>query len=397
MMTKDEFNRIAEESTSVFDIDLDAVKRNVARIQRFIGPEHRLIGVVKGNAYGFGLEEMAHLLTTECGVELLAVAHVAEGIQLRKAGIQCGILVMSAIPERLVAAAYAYDLQIPVFGGRIIEALEKEGAARNQTLKVHVKIETGMNRMGVHPGEELREVISKLKNAGHLDVYGVYTHFATSRIYDNAFTKEQLARFRQGLAQLEQADLHPVCIHAANSGAIMWLPDSYFTHVRSASLMIGYARLKEHPQSNPVQVEEVAAWRTSVTHIYEVQPGESIGYGRHFVAEKPTRVALAAVGNCDGVIRDVALHYGPVLLNGKRTKYLGVCMDQCFIDVTDLACEVGDIVTVFGADGSAYLSPLELVSYAPNMTCSQCFSTIGPRVKRNYIHNHHGKCQPSLL
>lgn len=384
-MRKEEFEKQAGQYTSVFEVNLDGIKRNVQRIRDFIGQGHELIGVVKGDAYGFGLERIAELLVKECRMQMLAVAHVCEGIRLREAGIQCGILVMSAVPERLLPMAFEHDLQIPVYNARIAEAIDYEGARQGKKLKVHIKVETGMNRMGTRPGVEMEKLLEVLKRTVWLDVYGTYTHFATARIYDNAFTKEQLERFKQGLEQIRGAGFSPSCIHAANSGAIMWLPDSWFTHVRSASLLIGYARLKEHEEDNPVQVEQIGSWRTAISNIYEVQPGESVGYGRHFMPDRPTRIALVPVGNCDGIIRDVALNQGPVLLNGQRTRYLGTCMDQCFIDVTDLQCEVGDVVTMFGRDGDTYLSPLELLPYSANMTCSQCFSTIGQRVLRRYV------------
>ncbi len=378
------------EYTSSFEINLDGVKRNVERIQAFIGKEHALIGVVKGNAYGFGLERMAQLLVDECGLTILAVSHICEGARLRRAGIDCDILVMSAIPERLIGLAYEYDLQIPVFDARIAKALNAEGEKRNKSLRVHVKIETGMNRMGAKPGAELAETLEALKAAKRLEVVGTYTHFATARIYDNAFTKQQLARFNTGYKQLFDAGFRPKYVHAANSGAIMWLKESYFTHVRSASLMIGYARLKECENTNPLHVEEAAAWRTTVSNIYEVQPGETVGYARFFAPTKPTRIALAAVGSNDGVIRGVALGNGPVIVNGQKTHYVGACMDQCFIDVTNVDCEIGDLVTIFGADGEASVSPLELITFDPNMNCSQCFTNIGPRVMRRYIRDEGG-------
>ena len=378
------------EYTSCFEIDLDGVKRNVERIQKHIGSECGLIGVVKGNAYGFGLERMARFLTDECGLTILAVAHVCEGIQLRRAGIRCDILVMSAIPERLIGLVYEHDLQIPVFNSRIARALEAEGAKRNRKLRVHVKIETGMNRMGAKPDAELGEVLTSLRGAAHLDVVGVYTHFATARIEGNAFTKEQLSRFRRGVDQLFAAGFSPKYVHAANSGAVMWLPESYFTHVRSASLIIGYARLKESADENPLRVEEPAAWRTTITNIYEVLPGETVGYARYFAPEERTLIALAPVGSNDGVIRDVALHDGPVIVNGQKTHYVGVCMDQCFIDVTNVGCKIGDVVTIFGRDGQEYISPLELISLSPGMNCSQCFTNIGPRVFRRYIRDEGG-------
>lgn len=370
--------------TSCLAFDLDAVKRNALRIQEAIGGECSIIGVIKGNGYGYGLEQMAGFLTGACGVRTLAVAHVCEGVQLRACGIAGDILMLTAIPRGLVRTAAAHRIQIPVFSLSAADMLEEEGRLCGERISVHIKLETGMNRIGVRVGEELDRLLRRLKESAWLEVAGVYTHFATSRIWQNEFTKEQLARFEQGLAQVRAAGFSPRYVHAANSGAVMWLKASYFTHVRCASLFLGYARLSGCEISNPLHLEDTSAWRAKVVHIHDIPAGETLGYGRHFKADKQTAVALIGVGSNDGIIREAALNYGPVLINGQRTRYLGTCMDQSFIDVTDIPCEIGDTATIWGKDGEQCIQPADLLQYAPYMTCSQCFTNIGPRVARYY-------------
>lgn len=370
--------------TSRLEFDLDAVKRNALRIQKAIGGECSIIGVIKGNGYGYGLKQMASFLTGECGVQTLAVAHVCEGVQLRESGIANDILMLTAIPRHLIRTAAAYRIQVPVFSLPAAEMLEDEGRLCGEKISVHIKLETGMNRIGVRPGEELDRLLRRLKESTWLEVAGAYTHFATSRIYQNSFTKEQLARFEQGLAQVRATGFSPRYVHAANSGAVMWLKEAYFTHVRCASLFLGYARLSNCEISNPLHLEDTSAWRTQVVHMHDIPAGETLGYGRHFKADKLTTVALIGVGSNDGMIREAALNHGPVLINGRKTRYLGTCMDQSFIDVTDIPCQIGDTVTIWGKDGDQCIQPTDLLQYAPYMTCSQCFTNIGPRVARYY-------------
>ena len=372
-------------ATSCLEFDMAAVQRNADRIHKTIGEKCGIIGVVKGNGYGYGLEEMGAFLTTGCGVDALAVAHVCEGVALRESGIKNDILMLAAIAENLVPYAIEYNIQIPIFGLAALPLLEAASKRTGKKIPVHIKIETGMNRIGVRPGDELEVLIERIKTADCLEVVGIYTHFATGRVFQNEFSLQQLALFKKGLAQVLDAGFTPKYIHAANSGATMWLKDAYFTHVRCASLFLGYARLSNCDQPNPLGLEDTAAWRAKVVHIHDIPPGETLGYGRHFKADKLTKVAIIGVGSNDGIIREVALNYGPVLLNGQRTRYLGTCMDQSFVDVSEVPCEIGDVVTIFGRDGAEVIQPMDLLQFAPYMTCSQCFTNIGPRVARRYI------------
>lgn len=369
---------------SCIEVNLDIIKENVAKIRGYIGPDHQMIGVVKGDAYGLGAIPVARMLTEECGFDLLAVAHACEGIELRNAGIKQKILLMSAVPQAAIPEIVHYDLQMTVFSSEMVQALEHEAAKQGKRVSVHIKVETGMNRIGARPGEELAMLLDTLKSCSHISVEGCYTHFATSKEYQDAFALEQLARFKVGVQQIEASGIHPAYIHAANTGATVWLRESYGTHVRCAGLMYGYSKMND--RSNPVGVVEAASWRTAITNIRSLQPGESAGYNRFFKPEKPARVALLGVGYVDGLHRDVALSNGPALVNGKRTHFVGACMDQSFIDVTDIDCKIGDVVTLIGCDGEERISPFELMDCAPFSTCASFFTSISNRVYRSWIH-----------
>lgn len=372
---------------SCMEVNLDIIKENVAKIREYIGPDHQMIGVVKGDAYGLGAIPVARMLTEESGFDLLAVAHACEGIALRKAGIGQKILLMSAVPQAAIPEIVHYDLQMTAFSPEMVQILEQEAARQGKCVSVHIKVETGMNRIGARPGEELAVLLNTLKSCSHISVEGCYTHFATSKEYQDAFALEQLARFKVGVRQIKASGIHPIYIHAANTGATIWLRESYGTHVRCAGLMYGYSKMND--RSNPVGVIEAASWRTVITNIRSLKPGESAGYNRFFMPAEPAKVAVLGVGYVDGLHRDVALSGGPVLVNGKRTRFVGACMDQSFIDITGIDCKIGDIVTLIGRDGDETVSPFHLMDCAPFATCASFFTSISNRVYRRWIHEKH--------
>lgn len=372
---------------SCMEVDLDIIRENVSKIRRHIGPEHQMIGVVKGDAYGLGAVPVARMLTEECGFELLAVAHACEGIELRNAGIRQEILLMCGVPLEALPEIVRYDLQTTMFRPAGVLQLEAEAARQGKRVEVHIKIETGMNRIGARPGEELETLLETLKRCPHIEIVGCYTHFATSKAYQDPFALEQLSLFWEGVRQIEAAGVHPKYIHAANTGATVWLRESYGTHVRCAGLMYGYSKMKD--RSNPVGVREAASWRTVITNIRDLKAGESAGYDRFFRPGRPARVAVLGVGYVDGLHRDLALTGGPVLINGKRARFAGACMDQSFVDVTDLDCEIGDVVTLIGRDGNEEISPLELMGLVPYSTCASFFTSLSNRVLRQFSSRSH--------
>ena len=371
---------------SCLEVNLDIIKENVSRIQNHIGPGCGMIGVVKGDGYGLGVLPISRLLIEECGFDILAVAHVCEGKELRDAFVppDIDILVMSAFPDEAIAGIVEYDLQPTVFLPRTVCLLKEEARKCGKRIKVHIKVETGMNRLGARPGAELEELIECLReNSRFIHVDGVYTHFATSKNYNDPFALLQLERFKEGVAQLKEAGIRPRRVHAANTGATLWLGESYGTHVRCAGLFLGYSKMND--RSNPLGVKEGASWRATVTHVRSIEPGETVGYNRFFAPTDRARVAVVGVGYVDGLHRDIAMSGGPVLINGKKTRYVGICMDQCFIDVTDIPCDIGDVVTLIGGDGDQYVSPFDLMACAPINTCASFFTSISTsRVARLY-------------
>ena len=188
--------------------------------------------------------------------------------------------------------------------------------------KIQVKLETGMGRIGVKPGPELDQLLDCVLALGNLEIMGVFTHYATAYQPGSEYARRQLALFQQGVKQMEARGIRPPYVHSAATAAAVWFPESHCTHVRCGSLYLGYSNLQS--RENPLGVEEPASWRAFITNIRRIEPGESVGYQRHFTAQRPTTVATVDVGYSAGLNRPLALSGGPVLVKGRRTRYLGV-------------------------------------------------------------------------
>lgn len=374
---------------SRLDINLDAISRNIEKIRAYTGGL-QVLPVVKSNAYGLGTAEIARHLVKNCGIRLLAAARIFEACQIQDAGCtETEIMILGPVPPCSIPVAVERDIQIPLFLKSDALLLSQETHRRGlPCVKAHLKIETGMNRIGVKPGAELEEFLRYIKGLGNIEIDGVFTHFATADQAQygegNPFTRQQLALFQRALAQTRDAGISPRFIHCCNTGGTTWLKEAYplSTHVRVGSLYLGYSSVQD--DWNPVNVEECASWKTLIVNLRDIQPGESVGYGRAFMPDTPTRVAVIGIGYGDGYLRSFAAAGAPVLIGGHRCKFVGVAMDQSFVDVTGVECEIGDPVTLFGEDGRGNrISGLE-IGHLMGETRLAMFTHITQRVARVY-------------
>ncbi len=372
--------------SSYLHIDLDAVRDNMRAVLRH-ADGMGVIPVVKGNAYNIGIEPVTRLLVDEFGVDIVGLAQVYEGVQMRRAGfLDTELLIMGAPLPHNLPDAVAHDLQLTIFTPEQAEALSAAlRAAGKTTAQIQLKIETGMHRLGVRPGDALAQLLDTIARCGNLDIVGVFTHFATAAQRDSAFTRQQYATFCDAVAQVRAAGHAPRYIHCSNSGATLWLREAaeVCTHVRPGSMYMGYVSEQEQREA-AVQLREPLSWRAYVCNVTELAPGQSVGYARHFAPERASRVATGSIGYGDGLFRPMAMDGAPVLVGGARARYVGCCMDNCFIDVTDIDCNIGDEVTIFGhSTCGAYLSVFELERFT-----GQCYQTmlcgINERVGRLY-------------
>lgn len=370
---------------SYYEINLETLFGNYTKIEQYISPS-ALMPVLKANAYGMGALEIAQALVGRFNCPVIACSQVYEGLVLRENGIFTpDILILGPVLEQTLPHVVHWDLQIPLFTPDGVQALSKEASRQGRRVRAQIKIETGMNRIGVHPGEELNSLIQAIRECPNIEITGAFTHFAQAEYPKDEFTKLQFQRFQNGVQQLQEGGFHLQYIHCCNTGSTEWFKEavSYSTHVRVGSLVLGYSDIADG--SNPIGVEDMLSWRSYIHHIKHVLPGESVGYDQFFKPEKPTDLAVVGVGFADGLFCPMVKQQGAVLVNDTRTHFIDTCMDQCFIDITGIDCKVGDPVTFWGYSPShkAYLSPEEFSKYGQIYTAYT--STCPDRIKRIYI------------
>ena len=375
---------------SRLNINLDTIGRNLEKIRQYTNGTE-VLPVIKSNAYGLGTVPVANYLVHQCGVRLLATARIFEACQILDSGcVESEIMILGPVPAYSIPIAVERGIQIPLFLKQDADLLSREATSRGLSfVKAHLKIETGMNRIGVKPGQELADLLQYIKRLGNIVIDGVYTHFSTADQANqgagNDFTRQQFALFQQALEQIKAAGISPRFVHCCNTGATTWLKEAYpiCTHVRVGSLYLGYSSVQD--DWNPVGVEESASWKTLIVNLRTIQPGESVGYGRAFMPKAPAKVATIGIGYGDGYLRSFAVSGAPVLINGQRCKFVGTAMDQSFVDVTGVDCQIGDEVTLFGKDSMGnQISGLE-IGHLMGETRLAMFTHITERVARVYF------------
>ncbi|MEG0513600.1 MAG: alanine racemase [Clostridia bacterium] len=361
-------------------IDLNAIAHNYAILKGAVPTTVRVMPVIKADAYGHGMLPVAKTLC-KCGATDFAVALPEEGIALREGGIQATVLVLGAATERAVSAAIQNDLTQTVFTPEMVHLMNEEAMKQGKTAYVHIKLDTGMNRIGLKTEQEADALARALSAAPNVVATGIYTHFADADnpLQDgnmNAFTRMQLERFIKLRAHFD----HQIPAHVANSAMSLLAPEAYFNMIREGISLYGYPPVDTHLSFLPA-----LRWTTEVVHVKTVLAGESIGYGCAFIATHEMRVATVAVGYGDGYHRLCANH-GQMLVCKKRANILGrVCMDQTMLDVTDIpeVC-IGDEVVLLGAQGNETIDAVELASYAQTI-CYEVLLSITARVPKTYL------------
>ncbi|MBV9707239.1 MAG: alanine racemase [Chloroflexi bacterium] len=345
----------AERPTWV-EVDLNAIANNTQRIKALVGSRVQVLVSLKADAYGHGAVRVART-TLHNGASMLGVATVSEATPLRQAGITAPILVFGYVPPWQMREAVRQDVTVTLYTLEPAQALSRAALALGKSVKVHVKVDTGMGRLGVRY-EQLHEVVTLLREVSALpglELEGLYTHLATADSSDQLHAHRQLARFQHVLHALEQQGLRPPLIHAANSAATLSLPDSHFGLVRPGIAIYGL------DPSNEVRLPQgfrpALSFKTQVAQVKMVPPDECISYGCAYVTERPTVVATLPVGYADG-FRRAPKNWGVVLIHGQESPILGrVCMDQCMVDVTHIPqTRIGDEVVLIGQQGSATLT-----------------------------------------
>jgi alanine racemase len=335
------------------EVDLNAIAHNLKAVKRKVGSETEILAIVKADAYGHGAVKISQVLV-ENGVDMLGVAFPEEGIELRRNNINIPILILNPVLSEQIEDILKYSLGATVCNLDIARELSEAAKRHCCDIRVHVEIDTGMGGAGVLPDKAL-SFIKELQLIENLEIEGVFTHFNSSEEKDKSFSHEQNKIFKAAVKELEDEKIKIPLIHAANSAAILDLPDSYFNMVRPGLILYGI--FPSNHVSKNIDIKPALSLKTRIINLKRLDPGSTIGYGRTFEILKQTTAATIPVGYKDGFSRCFS-NLGEALINGKRSSIIGrVCMDRCFIDVSNHPdVEIGSEVVLYGNQNNETIS-----------------------------------------
>ena len=364
-------------------VDLDALRWNFRQVREKIGPGVRVLSVVKADAYGHGAREVARALAA-AGSESFGVATLEEGVELRAAGIRSPILVLAGVYPEQLGEFIQHRLTPAICETEAFKQLEKEARRRGVTLNFHLKVDTGMGRIGL-PSAEVGRWLPEMGQLESLKLEGLFSHFSHAESVEGSYTQSQLKAFQRVLEQLRSAGYNPPWVHLANSAAVITLPSAHFTMVRPGLML--YGAYPSPVMASQVALKPVLSWRTRVLQLKRVPEGSSISYGQIFVTQRESSIATLPVGYADGYPRLLS-NRGEVLIRGQRAPVAGrICMDLTMVDVTDIpGVEQGDEVVLLGAQGKAAISADEMARWAETISY-EIFTSISDRVPRIHYHS----------
>ncbi|MEO6867942.1 MAG: alanine racemase [Gaiellales bacterium] len=363
-------------------IDVAAYRRNLMTLRDSLTGDAQLWAVVKANAYGHGVDRLAQEAVA-AGAKRLCVATLSEARELRQNGLRTSLLVMGPLDEPSMRRAVELDAAITVLGEEMLENIERAARAGTwggqRRARVHLKIDTGMHRWGI-PHDQAMQALERLLALDGVDVEGVMTHFATADVLeDDGFFETQLTRFT-AFAEHARERVPGVIVHAANSAATLRDPRAHFDAVRCGVATYGLDPMQDDPAR--WGLAPVLSLRSYVAELRDLQPGESTGYGRTFIAAEPTRIAIVPIGYADGIRRAVS-NVGVVLIHGERHDIVGnVSMDQISVIVGE-KITLGDTVTLIGHDGPGWIGAEHHARWADTINYEvTCGVALEPRLLR---------------
>jgi alanine racemase len=377
------------------EVDLNAIAHNVRELRRVVDPQARLMLAVKANGYGHGAVETAQT-GLAAGADALGVARLHEAVELRQAGIDAPILVFGYTPPRQAHILIEYDLAQAFCHLETARSYSDAGVAAAKPIRLHLKVDTGMGRLGIlagafqgavseaAPGHWTPEDLKRLAALSGIELEGVFTHFASSDSADKAYTHRQMERFRLFLKDLDKAGLNPDIRHAANSGAIIDLPETHLDMVRAGISLYGLYPSAEVDTSR-IDLRPAMTLKARIIHVKQVPAGFKVSYGMTYETPKPTVIATIPVGYADGFSRLLS-NRGQMLVRGQRAPIVGrVCMDLTMLDVGHIpgVC-LEDEVVIFGRQEGAEI-PVEELAAQLNTINYEITSALTARVPRVYL------------
>ena len=372
------FNRV--------EIDIGALQHNFKSIQLTVGQQVRVMAVVKSDAYGHGLVACAQAIYL-AGGRTFGVAEVWEGVTLRRAGLQGEIVVLMGGSPESYDEIIKHKLTPVVYDVEFITGLSNAAAGKNTEVRLHLKVDVGMGRLGVLPAE-VESYVSLIRRLPGISLSGLLSHFPVADEIESAEkTREQLLYFRSVLARLKTKEAGSVVTHIANSAALMYFPDTRLDMIRPGISLYGY-----YPDASParaktaapmLQLQPVMSFKTRVVQIKELDAGCGISYGHTFVTRRKSRIAVLPVGYADGYLRKLS-NRAEVLIGGRRAPVCGrVCMNATMVDITDLPpAHTGDEVVLLGRQGDAVITADEIAKWMETISYEVLclFGTFNERV-----------------
>ncbi len=377
------------------EVDLKAIACNIRELRRITSPYARLMAVVKANAYGHGLIEITRQ-AIHSGAEFLGVARASEGIQLRKAGFDVPVLIFSYTSPAMAGKLVEFDLTQSICSYKTAKAFSAAAHSLGKKIKIHIKVDTGMGRLGLLPDrlglfssgkDTMKNAVNEAESIAclsGLELEGIFTHFATADSMDKSFAENQFEVFIDFLNQLRIAGMEFPVKHAANSAAVIEMPETHLDMVRAGISIYGLYPSNETDKSR-IALKPAMELKTRIIHLKKVPAGFKISYGATYETRKPTTIATVSIGYADGFNRLLSSR-GYMLVRGHKAPVVGrVCMDLTMLDVGDIPdVELEEEVVVFGKQGSSSITVDEIASNL-NTINYEVVSTITDRVPRLYL------------
>lgn len=374
---------LEETRPAIVEINLDNLAHNIKNIRKKVGKDTLIMAIVKANGYGHGAVEVSKIFLAN-GADRLGVSILQEGIELRKAGIKSDILILNYTSATLYKNIVKYNLTQNIYSYRDAKALSDVAVSLKKDVNIHIKIDTGMARVGFSPDDRSIKDIIKISKLPNIKIEGIFTHFARADEEDKSFTDLQFERFINIIEKLEEEGVYIRIKHASNSAASMDIEKYNLNMIRPGIILYGHYPSEEVKKDN-LYIKPAMTLKSSISHIKTVEEGSGISYNHAYITEDKRKIGTLPIGYADGYSR-ILTGKSQVFINGKRVEVVGkICMDQMMIDVTDIdSVKIGDEVILFGYEEKNYPTVEEVACWLGTINY-EVVCMISRRVPRVYI------------
>jgi len=364
------------------EISLDNLAHNMSEVRRATNKSSLTTAVIKADGYGHGAVSIGQTLLDN-GADRFAVATLSEAIQLRKEFSDTNIMVLGYTPEYLATDVIQHNIIQTIYSLEQAKEYSKTASSLNKKVTIHIKIDTGMHRLGLLPTNETVNEILEISKLNNIVIEGIFTHFATADETNKEYTRDQVDKFNFVTEELKKQGLNIPIKHVSNSAAIIDLPEFNFDMVRAGIMLYGLYP-SNNINRNIVKLKEVMCLKTKISQIKELAAGSGVSYGLKHVFKENAKIAILPIGYADGYTRLLSSKTH-VLINGKKAPVVGsICMDQCIVDITKVDAKVGDEVVLFGGDNQEGIS-IDSIADILNTINYEIVCMVNKRVPRVYI------------